>query len=170
MKNIIRIIIAEIIPTALIVILLFGVIFNISVVNGNSMYPTYKSGDVVLVNSLFYKNPKKNDIITFKLNNKYYIKRVIGVAGDTVDIDYADGKIIINGEEQNEDYIYQPIKKKAEIEFPQTVPEDMIFVLGDNRNNSNDSRSKKIGMIPINKIKGKVIVPIHTKNKERGAN
>ena len=148
MKNIIHIIIAEIIPTALIVILLFGVIFNISVVNGNSMYPTYKSGDVVLVNSLFYKNPKKNDIITFKLNNKYYIKRVIGVAGDTVDIDYADGKIIINGE----------------------VPEDMIFVLGDNRNNSNDSRSKKIGMIPINKIKGKVIVPIHTKNKERGAN
>ena len=114
------------------------------------MYPTYKSGDVVLVNSLFYKNPKKNDIITFKLNNKYYIKRVIGVAGDTVDIDYADGKIIINGEEQNEDYIYEPIKKKAEIEFPQTVPEDMIFVLGDNRNNSNDSRSKKIGMIPIN--------------------
>ena len=83
------------------------------------MYPTYKSGDVVLVNSLFYKNPKKNDIITFKLNNKYYIKRVIGVAGDTVDIDYADGKIIINGEEQNEDYIYEPIKKKAEKIFNQ---------------------------------------------------
>ena len=119
MKNIIHIIIAEIIPTALIVILLFGVIFNISVVNGDSMYPTYKSGDVVLVNSLFYKNPKKNDIITFKLNNKYYIKRVIGVAGDTVDIDYADGKIIINGEEQNEDYIYEPIKKKAEKIFNQ---------------------------------------------------
>ena len=158
------------IAVIIVVLLIFYMLMGISTVQGNSMYPTYKSGDVVLVNSLFYKNPKKNDIITFKLNNKYYIKRVIGVAGDTVDIDYADGKIIINGEEQNEDYIYEPIKKKAEIEFPQTVPEDMIFVLGDNRNNSNDSRSKKIGMIPINKIKGKVIVPIHTKNKERGAN
>ena len=74
MKNIIHIIIAEIIPTALIVILLFGVIFNISVVNGNSMYPTYKSGDVVLVNSLFYKNPKKNDIITFKYEKNYFTR------------------------------------------------------------------------------------------------
>ena len=71
------------------------------------------------ISNLLYNNmiPVNEQII--KLNNKYYIKRVIGVAGDTVDIDYADGKIIINGEEQNEDYIYEPIKKKAEKIFNQ---------------------------------------------------
>lgn len=159
--------ITEILPTALITFLVFGVIFKISVVSGESMLPNYREGDIILLNSLFYTEPERNDVISFKLKGKGYIKRVIAVEGDIVDIDYGSGEVIVNGERIQEDYVKEPILSEAEMDFPQTVPEKSVFVLGDNRNNSRDSRMTEIGMVSIDKIRGKVLFPIHTK-REKG--
>lgn len=126
---------------------------------GQSMSGTLENGQVVLVNRFIYKliQPKANDIIVFLPNGNekshYYIKRVIAVPGDTVQI--IDGKVYVN-EEPFEEEIENPYIENGLIaEEPITVGEDEYFVLGDNRNNSEDSRYANIGNVKKEHIAGR---------------
>lgn len=130
-------------------------IFNITVVDGESMLPTLHNGDKLITEkiSLYFKNVNKGDIVVVHApdrSGQNYIKRVIGVAGDHVEI--VDAKLYINGELQNEDYINGKDTFAYTDVTSWDIKEGQVFVLGDNRNASNDSRS--FGPIEIGEVVG----------------
>lgn len=145
-----------------------------TVVEQSSMETTLQSGDSLLVDKISYRftEPKRFEIIIFpyKLSEKktYYIKRVIGLPGETVRIDY-DGNIYINGEVLEEDYgreVIQPNSTwSAKMDKGITLADDEYFVLGDNRNNSVDSRFDNVGAIKRDEIIGRAILRIYPFNK-----
>ena len=150
----------DIVALLVIVILVFTLVFRIVVVSGTSMNHTLLDGDyLLLLSSTFYKNPKPGDVIVASKdsfdNGAPIVKRVIAVAGQTVDI--RDGAVYVNDQKLDEPYTWAETKKTGGIPFPVTVPEGCVFVLGDNRGNSTDSRSPLIGMIDTREIVGKVI-------------
>ena len=126
---------------------------------GQSMEPTLASGDRVLTNRLVYKlmEPKRGDLIVFKpngnVNSHYYIKRVVGLPGETVQI--IDGFIYINGEVLVEEVKFDKIEFAGTVEDEMKLGADEYFVLGDNRNQSEDSRYSSVGMITKREIIGK---------------
>ncbi len=126
---------------------------------GQSMSPTLVSGDEILVNRFVYKvtDPKRGDIIVFLPNGNekshYYVKRVIGVPGDTVLIQ--NGAVYINGEVYKEEVETAAIEEAGLASEEITLDSDEYFVLGDNRNNSEDSRYANIGNIKKDYIIGK---------------
>lgn len=122
-------------------------------VYGSSMTPTLEGGDIVI--SLKVGNFKTGDIIAFYYNNKVLIKRVIGISGDWIDID-EDGVVTLNGEELDEPYISEHALGDCNISLPFQVPEGKIFVMGDHRSVSVDSRNKAIGCISDENIVGKL--------------
>lgn len=140
------------------VMLVWFVGFRITVV-GASMSPTLESGEEILVNRFHYKifSPKKNDLIVFLPNGNekshYYIKRVIAEPGDKVQI--KDGLVYVNGEPFEEEVAVSNIENALLAENEITVGEDEYFVLGDNRNNSEDSRYASIGNVKREHIVGK---------------
>lgn len=127
---------------------------------GDSMSPQLKNGDVTLINRLVYdvRKPKRGEIIAFQPNGNesshYYVKRVIGLPGET--IEYVDGEILIDGEVLEEDYKTTKMKELGLLEEPITLDEDEFFVLGDDRQNSEDSRTADIGNVKRSEIRGKV--------------
>ncbi len=143
---------------AIAVMLVSFVGFRITVV-GASMSPTLESGDEILVNRFIYKifSPKQNDLIVFLPNGNekshYYIKRVIAGPGDKVQI--KDGVVYVNGEQFAEKASVSNIENALLAEDEITVGEDEYFVLGDNRNNSEDSRYASIGNVKKEYIVGK---------------
>ncbi len=137
-------------------------IFSLIKVQGNSMLPTLHNNDRLVVVRLMYK-PKQGDVVIFRPplhKDTPYVKRVIALPGQTVDIDFQKHQVIIDGEIQNEDYINELTTNPGNVSFPQTVPDDTIFVLGDNRNNSRDSRHIDVGMIPYKAIMGRAVFRI----------
>lgn len=126
---------------------------------GQSMEPTLSSGDRVLTNRLIYKitEPKRGDLIVFKPNGNenshYYIKRVIGLPGETIQI--VEGFIYIDGEVLIEDIKFEKMEHAGIAEEEITLGEDEFFVLGDNRNASEDSRNAEIGAIKKQDITSK---------------
>ena len=132
-------------------------------VTGDSMVPTLAHDDVVVVNKLAYRfgKPKYNDIVVFPYegnpwddgDQKYYIKRVIGLPGD--EMDWQNGAFLRNGEKLN-DAFSEAETMAGTVKFPLTVPEGTCFVLGDNRNVSDDSRYTAVGCMPFGKLVGKV--------------
>ena len=142
---------AELVLTFFIACLLV-VNFGVMISNvGQSMDPTLASGDRVLTNRMVYKlmEPKRGDLVVFKPNGNenshYYIKRVIGLPGETVQI--IDGFIYIDGEVLVEDIKFDKMEFAGTAEEEITLGEDEFFVLGDNRNASEDSRNAEIGNI-----------------------
>ena len=127
---------------------------------GQSMSTTIEGGDAVLLNGLSYKlgNPKRNDVIAFQLNGNREgassIKRILGVPGETIQI--KDGMIYIDGEIYLEKKDYPAMTDAGLAEEPITLGTNQYFVLGDNRNNSEDSRYADIGMIKKRYIAGKI--------------
>ena len=131
-------------------------------VDGDSMYPTLHDGDNLIVDKISYRfnDPERFDVIIFPYpqNEKvFYIKRVIGLPGETIQIDY-DGNIYIDDEILEEDYGYEVMVNPGIAADPITLGEDEYFVLGDNRNESNDSRAVDVGVIEEDDIVGRAWV------------
>lgn len=124
---------------------------------GESMSPTIVNGDIVV--TLANPSLKRGDIIAFYHNNKVLAKRVIAFSGEWVDID-ADGVVYINSEPLNEPYIDETALGDCTIDLPYQVPEGSVFVMGDNRSISLDSRDSSIGSISEDEILGKLILRI----------
>ncbi len=140
------------------IVLVFGV--RITEVFGHSMEPTLQWGDRVAVQILGYK-PERGDIVVTDSLTKYgetLIKRIIATEGDTVDIDFESGAVTVNGQQLEEPYISGPTYLRYDVEFPVTVPEGCVFVMGDNRSYSLDSRSTDVGFIDEKAIFGKVLL------------
>ena len=150
--------------SALIVcVILFLFVVRIIDVVGTSMYPTLLDGDKMVVSGLFYK-PKNGDIVVLKKDeynpDKALVKRVIATEGQEVNIDFDTGEIWIDGVLLEEDYIAELTSNKLDFIGPKTVPDGCVFVLGDNRNMSIDSRKTELGMIDERLILGKVYMVI----------
>lgn len=121
---------------------------------GNSMAPTLQNGDIFF--SVKTEAPAKGDIIAFYYNNKILVKRVIAQPGDWVDIK-EDGTVYVNGEMLSEPYLTEKAFGDADIELPYQVPEGRLFVLGDHRSTSVDSRHTAVGTVAQEQIVGKII-------------
>lgn len=150
---------------AVILVFVFGV--RIIGVEGQSMEPTLQDSNQLLVSNLFY-TPEKGDIVILTKDTfmtSPIVKRVIATAGDTVDIDFDTGAVRINGTVLEEDYIAEPTYTQLDLDFPQTVPEGCIFVMGDNRNHSTDSRFSELGMVDTRYVIGKVLLRIYPFNE-----
>ncbi len=150
----------EALITALIaVVILFTFLFRIVNVSGPSMLPNLKSGDRVVLASYYYK-PHRGDVVvithTAKLNEPI-IKRVIALENQVVDINFQTGVVSVDGAELDESaYIKNGITTQhPDYTFPLTVPKGHVFVLGDNRSVSNDSRFSDVGMVDERYILGK---------------
>ena len=144
-----------------VVMILFLVFFRIIVVSGPSMKMTLLDGDyLLLINNLFYREPEKGDVVVVSKqeydNGKPIVKRVIATEGQIVDMDFANGIVYVDGLPLEEDYINTPSNLDEGSVFPQIVEEDHVFVMGDNRNNSKDSRSLEIGQVDKREVLGKV--------------
>ena len=139
-------------------------VFTLVNVSGHSMDPTLNDKDVLYVNRFMYE-PEVGDIIVFKPKNSPdtpYVKRVIALEGQVVEFDYDSGSVIVDGEIIEEDYILEPIDSLhfGNMTYPYTVPQDHIYALGDNRNNSSDSRLTSVGAVSEESIIGKAIFRI----------
>ena len=137
-------------------------------VDGRSMMNTLHDGDNLIVEKLSYRfsDPKRFDIIVFPPTGKkeYYIKRIIGLPGETVQID-ENGNIYINGELLEENYGAETIQNPGRAAKPITLGDDEYFVMGDNRNNSKESRSEEVGNVKRSQIIGRAWLRIWPLNK-----
>jgi signal peptidase I len=150
----------EILITAALVFILFGVIAGIAIVKGDSMMPSLTDGSL----ALFYRldsTYERNDIVIFKPSDQdeFLIKRVVAVEGDTVDINNETGELLINGIVHKENTIIgETYKREDGVKFPLIVPRDFVFVMGDNREVALDSRY--LGTINTQCLIGKVVFEI----------
>ena len=146
-----------------IVIVAFLLLFRIIVVSGDSMYSTLLDGDLMLlISNTFYREPEQGDIVVVSKESfddgTPIVKRVIAVEGQIVDIDFEQGIVYVDGLPLDEPYVNTPTNRDEGMEFPLLVEEGCCFVLGDNRNNSRDSRDPDIGLVDHREILGKVIL------------
>lgn len=145
-----------------IAVLLFTFIFRIATVTGASMAPTLNETDVLFSSNLFY-TIQRGDIVVVDGYNNYgepLIKRVIAVGGDEINIDFTTGSVYVNGALQDEPYISAPTTRQFDVIFPLVVPEGKLFVMGDNRPISLDSRDNRVGFIDERDILGHVLFRI----------
>lgn len=140
-------------------VLVFSFFFRIVEVRGSSMRPTLDVNDKVIMSKLFL-NPKQGDIVVFKKDSfkgEPLVKRIIATEGQVIDINFREGKVTVDGEELKEPYIMEPTTGEVyDFNGPITVPEGCVFVMGDNRLHSTDSRYSKIGFVDERYIMGKV--------------
>mgnify|MGYP002528881029 CR=1 FL=1 len=146
----------------IICILVFVFLFRIVDVSGDSMNPTLTNGDKLVVSDVFYK-PKQGDIVIFRKDEykpEALVKRVIATEGQTVEIDFDRGRVYVDGELLDEPYIAEPTRNQLDFKGAQTVPEGCVFVMGDNRNHSEDSRFSDVGCVKKEAVLGKVLLVI----------
>ena len=144
----------SLVVVAAVAVLVAVLLLPILRIYGHSMNDTLDEGDIVV--SLKGSDFKTGDIIAFYYNNKFLIKRVIGKAGDWVDIDQ-DGNVYVNGNLIDEPYLDEKAFGECNIELPYQVPESKVFVMGDNRSVSVDSRNTAVGCVAEEQIVGKVV-------------
>ena len=142
------------ITVAAVAVLVAVLLMPVLQIYGNSMSPTLTEGNIVL--SVKGSNFKSGDIMAFYYNNNILVKRVIAQAGDWVDIT-ADGTVYVNNVALDEPYVSDKAYGETNIEFPYQVPESRVFVLGDHRSVSIDSRNTAVGCVASEQIVGKII-------------
>ena len=152
----------DIIVVLLVFMLVYIFCFRMVIVVGNSMYDTLMNGDrLILISNLLYQNPKRGDIVVASKDSfrdgECIVKRVIATEGQEVDIDFTLGIVYVDGVALQEDYISSPTMLYEGVSFPLIVEEGCLFVMGDNRMDSMDSRSTEIGLIDQREILGKAV-------------
>ena len=163
-----------IVITFSIIIVLFSLVFKHCTVDGPSMNDTLEDSDIVVCTNVFYK-PKRGDIVVFHqtgTENKPIVKRVIGVPGDKISIEYYSQTMVVTIEDKDgniqvleENYIKYDYQRYFGSYSYEEVKEGTVFVMGDNRNNSLDSRDERIGFVDTRRILGKVSFRIAPFNK-----
>lgn len=156
-RRILRNTISSLIVVAAIAVLISMLFLPVLRVTGSSMTPTMQNDELIICSKR--SNFKPGDIVAFYYNNKILLKRVIGTAGDVIDIK-EDGTVYVNGEILDEPYVSEPALGECDIELPYQVPDNRIFVMGDHRSVSVDSRSSTVGCIADEFVIGKVIFRI----------
>jgi signal peptidase I len=149
--------------SVLAVVIVFTFFIRMIGVDGHSMLPTLQHGDRLLVlNSLWYDDYKYGDIVILRkdgvFDNDPIVKRVIATGGQTVDIDFFSGSVYVDGKLLDEDYINELTFTPEGTVFPLTVPEGSVFVMGDNRNASSDSRFSGLGTVDNRYVIGKAVL------------
>jgi len=149
----------------IVILVVFLLLFRTVVVSGPSMNNTLVHGDyLLLLNNVLYRNPQQGDIVVAAKDSykdgEPIIKRVIATEGQWVNIDFETGVVYVNGNELVEPYVNTPTNLFEGVEFPIMVDEGCVFVMGDNRNQSKDSRSMEIGQIDKREIVGRAILII----------
>lgn len=138
----------------------FVFIGRIATVSGNSMEPNLRHGDVILISNLYAK-PDYGDVIAvgrYDAENPSIVKRIVALGGDEIDINFETHLITVNGGVITEHYkVVDALTVQGDLTYPVTVPEDCVFVLGDNRNDSLDSRFSRVGFIKKDEIAGKAV-------------
>lgn len=156
-RRIFRQTVFSLLVVAAVAVLAAMLFFPIFRVTGSSMEPTLHPKEIVvcLKSSRF----QSGDLVAFYYNNKVLLKRVIGTAGDTIEIDDS-GNVFVNGSQLDEPYITKKSLGQCDIDFPYQVPDNRIFVMGDNRETSVDSRTTAVGCIADEYVIGKVFLRV----------
>ncbi len=158
----------SIMSAILAVVLLFAFVVRMYPVKGRSMLDTLHDGERLVVSRLFYTPSRGDIVILFKdgLEDAYdsetgmyspLVKRVIAIAGDTVEYDSENGRMLVNGAALDEPYILQPMRRMGDMDGRKTVPAGCVFVMGDNRNDSLDSRYSRVGFVDEREILGRTL-------------
>lgn len=162
---------ASVLATAVVTIMiLFTLVFRVVGVVGGSMIPTLHDGDWLVV-SAFDTKAEYGDVVIITQPNAFdepIVKRIIATENQTVDIDFSTGDVFVDGQLLDEPYINNATTDSDGVSFPLTVPEGHVFVMGDNRQHSSDSRSNLVGFIDVNYILGEVKYKLFNVDKYSG--
>lgn len=158
----------EIVIALTLVILVFTFLFRVVTVTGESMLPNFVEGQKLIVTNLGHSVEQGTVVVITNVLNEPIIKRVIATEGQTVDIDYETGVVYVDGEAVDETQFSlengittRPYSTLEAMVFPQTVPEGCVFVLGDNRSVSKDSRYTEVGMVDTRHILGEAVFTLY---------
>ncbi len=148
--------ISSLVGALVVVAFVFAFLFRIATVSGESMTDTLQNGDRIVMVSLFYRLDRGDIVIINRHNDEPLVKRVIALAGDTIEFDDETGKITLNGVVQEESYVRGGHTGSFECETPYTVPEGCFFAMGDNRDGSKDSRM--LGAFSVEDVAGVAVL------------
>ncbi|MBR6521236.1 MAG: signal peptidase I [Oscillospiraceae bacterium] len=140
-------------------VLIFTFVGRIIGVDGGSMLPTLEDGDKIIITNLYTKLEYGDIVVLTKreFSREPIVKRVIATEGQTVDINFQAGEVWVDGKLLDEPYINAATTRQLDVSFPVTIPEGCIFVMGDNRNKSTDSRASTIGFVDTRCVLGKAV-------------